>query len=356
MYPLDGLVTLLKAIPPFRTKARPDSFEHSLFRELPIELIGIIAEFLPLADAVAFTLTCRPIRFILGDQYISQLRASDHECDRLEFLEALERDMPYHILCYDCYNLHRGTRKRDYSWTEPCSYRSGYSISQNIYPGFYPVTFQSAMKVHYYGLDYSKHLSLLTDYDSYAKTGHNYQWEATPRIVDGHFLLRHQVWFIFPNGWEVTVPDQMNTDVCDHWQYITPSFPTRLRTKIACRVKHWDNLRLNNSCQTCSGLFQCEICPTEFQIDIKDIPKKLVALVLTRWLDLGEGRSLWNQLYASHLDRLHHKFPDNPPGPVSFEAGSIRAEFEGEGDLDMEKLLTPKYAPFLVYGMGPFLA
>lgn len=82
--------------------------------------------------------------------------------------------------------------------------------------------------------------------------------------------------------------------------------------------------------------FSSARCPTEFQLDIKHFHNKGVALVVTRWLVLGEGHTVSNPWYASHAE---YYFPE----PVSFNAGSIKAAYEGE-DLDMEKLLTPKHS------------
>lgn len=74
-------------------------------------------------------------------------------------------------------------------------------------------------------------------------------------------------------------------------------------------------------------------CPTEFQIEAKIFAEKGVALILTRWLDLGDG-SLGDERYASRLRGYEGR-------PVRFEAGSIKVAFEG-GGLDTEKLVTTK--------------
>jgi hypothetical protein len=163
------------------------------------------------------------------------------------------------------------------------------------------------MKLHRYGLDCSEQLSLLTGYSSRPTFGYVYQWESAPRIVNGHFLLRHQVWLYFPLGYEVKVPHMIYTDVCPHLEfreYFWTSLRLRssnIKNKMDCRASYWDNEKLNSKCLTCSGLFQCKICPTEFQIDVKEFLGKGVALVLTRWLDLGEGRTLSDPRYASHV-------------------------------------------------------
>jgi hypothetical protein len=285
----------------------------------------------------------------LGTRYLDQLRAKNHRHARLAFLDLLQRDLPCQILCHYCRRLHSSTESRHNTrWDGKlarCTREDDDSyVDEYIQDGFSSATFQSAMKLHRYGLNCSKQLSLLTGFHSSFEIGHNYQWESTPRIVNGHFLLRHQAWFLFPVGWDVRLPSTVVADVCPHWTLDSYSgHSTRLETKIACRMSHWDDVRLNSRCRTCSGLFQCKRCPTEFQIDVKDFLENGVALILTRWLDLGEGRTPLDPRYASHVI---HKHCRRYSVPVRFEAGSIRAAFEG-GDFDIETLLTPKHKEHL---------
>lgn len=63
-----------------------------------------------------------------------------------------------------------------------------------------------------------------------------------------------------------------------------------------------------------------------------------VALIITRWLDLGESRTLLDPKYSSHV--LAHVGCEGDPVP--FEAGSIRDAYQGS-ELTIEELLTPKY-------------
>jgi hypothetical protein len=60
-----------------------------------------------------------------------------------------------------------------------------------------------------------------------------------------------------------------------------------------------------------------------------------VALVITRWLDLGEGRNLQDDWFRSHLWCYKGR-------PVQFRMGSIRAAYEGT-NIHTEELLTPRH-------------
>lgn len=181
------------------------------------------------------------------------------------------------------------------------------------------------MKLHRHGLVCSEQLSLLTGFGSPCERGYNHQWTSVPRIINGQFILRHQSWLLFPVGYELIVPDMIYTHVCPHWEFKSRGW-SGLKTKLHCRISHWNSLQLNFRCLTCSGLFQCKICPTEFQIDIKDFLKNRLALILTRWLDLGEGRSLSDPRYTSHV---RHRFSlRSLDTPVLFVPGSIKATYE----------------------------
>lgn len=74
----------------------------------------------------------------------------------------------------------------------------------------------------------------------------------------------------------------------------------------------------------------------EFQIDAMNFFEHGAALILTRWLDLGEG---WNLLDSKYRSRLRHNQNDVI---LPFTAGSIKAGYEGAG-ADIARLLIPKY-------------
>jgi hypothetical protein len=221
---LDKLIALLGSFSPFHTNREHQlySLEHSPLKILPIELIVSIAEFLSLQAAASFTLTCRPVWYILGNQYLDQLNVKGHKPNRMAFLELLGRDLPRQILCYDCQLLHSSTKWRYNSrWSSAeqakCTLKDMDSdVDINIHDGFSSIAFQSAMKLHRHGLDCSMQLSLLTKSRSSIGYGYTYRWESTPRIVNGHFILRHQLWILFPVRYAVIAPKITSNDVCPH--------------------------------------------------------------------------------------------------------------------------------------------
>lgn len=325
-----------------------NSLDNSPFKQLPTEIIGSIAAFLPLSAAVSFTLTCRSVWFILGSQYLDRLREDQPDgFDRPVFLDILQRDLPRHILCLDCEMLHSRAQLEYLRLPDnltPCT-KADYasSVHRYIHDGFDSVTFLLVMKLHRSGLNCDELLSSLSEFRSILIRGaydttHILHEEFAPRIADGRFLLRHQIWLLLPLGRKVEVPRKVYTCICPHWDFIVPySHSTELTRKLTCRASHWKNPQLNSSCSTCAGLFQCEACPTEFQIDAMDFSDHNhgVALIITCWLDLGEGRNLLDSKYKSRVSCYRGD-------PVPFKAGSIKAAYEG-GDINIVHLLTPKY-------------
>ena len=309
---------------PDSLEPQTDSVENPPFKKLPTELIVSIAELLPLHSAALFTLTCRVVSFALGTKYLDQLRAKPetHRIEQFTFLGTLQRDLPRYILCYDCGLLYSNTMQRrdtrERSVITPCARQDWASrVDQYIQTRFSSVTFRLAMKLHRHGLDCSKQLSSLSRCLSVALTLYNRQWESTPRIVNGHFLLRNQIWHFFPLGRAVKVPAFSIGEICPH-----SKFP---RAELACRVRHIKNAKLNATCRTCTGMFQCKDCHTEYRIDYKDFGDG-VALIVTSWLDLGEGRTASDPTYQSHV--LCNTFPQYQLDLPPIEVGSIRAAYE----------------------------
>ena len=77
---------------------------------------------------------------------------------------------------------------------------------------------------------------------------------------------------------------------------------------------------------------------TEYQIDSKDLGDAGVALSITRWLCLGEGRTQMDENWQKHVSAFEWK-PGHPR--VSFEPGSICGSFESSTCFDIDRFLNP---------------
>lgn len=218
-------------------------------------------------------------------------------------------------------------------------------MSRYINPNFSYIQLQSARKL-YHSSHHNKHRQKLylmlsireySDYDTYVHRKKSYSW-----ITDTRFLYREQDWirfrhcncYKFGNGHCISCGDMkdsvsaalLSLVVCPHLQRPLEKAitETKFEAIMTCRASHWDDPWLNNNCSTCSGLHQCQICPTEFQLDTKDYDLFDKRLILTRWLDLGEGLTPGDPKWTSHIG-------SNDGGeekPLPFKAGSLKATFQ----------------------------
>jgi hypothetical protein len=165
---------MLCIIPP-PLPPRRHSLDNSPFKKLPLELVGYIAQFMTPSTAASFTLTCKPIWFILGNQSLDRLWARDFEPSRRAFLELLGRDLPYHVMCLYCNQLHRSDRRRHRSLLlSLCGTRPLCEVAereQNVHryinPNFSYIQLQSARKLYYpsYYNDYRQKLYDMLSYN-----------------------------------------------------------------------------------------------------------------------------------------------------------------------------------------------
>ncbi|OBT80539.1 hypothetical protein VF21_00316 [Pseudogymnoascus sp. 05NY08] len=274
---------------------------------------------LPLLDAASLSLTCKSALFLLRSKHLNQFRWRGNP-ERLEFLHLLARDLPSHIVCIECSKLHSRPQKQLHKAT-PCKKADFNSLVYlHIHPDFDTITFLLAMKRYHNSLDPSAQLFLLSGSRTISKADHTHHWESSTRIINGNLLLRQPT--------STPAPAQTST-MCSTPTHVTrdPSIPAGIPAgiplKLSCRASHWDDADRNASCAKCAGLFQCMFCPTEFEIEARMFANQGVALILTRWLDLGDG-GLGDERYASRLWGYKGRL-------VRFEAGSIKAAFEGGG-------------------------
>jgi hypothetical protein len=87
---------------------------------------------------------------------------------------------------------------------------------------------------------------------------------------------------------------------------------------------------------------KCRYCNTDFQVEIKEIGHKDLALVITKWIDLGSGSTPMGTRWRDQLAR-------DKAAEIgkSSEAGDIRLRFEGNSGLWQDSLSRQK-ASYLI--------
>lgn len=327
-----------------RPQPRPIALESSALGKLPLELILRIARFLPPDSASSFSLCCRPIYFTLGTQYLKALEENE-QLDRYKFLTLLERELPGCIACYYCKKLHAINKAHRHLYSNryySCAgdYSSCWIADSKlatylyIHIDFSFTVFQMAMKLHRQGLDCSKLLSLLSyKTETHFQDGYVEQCTALTQIVAGSLFIREQRIFMIPPTQPIPIPWDLHFVICPHFPFI--SIRTFDRYGDIIQTAHWDEPKDN---QNGEGIIQCKYCLTEFRIDFKSFGGHGNAMFVTRWQDLGDGRSPLDHKWQSHVGG--HKRGDWLP--VEFDRGSICAAFEQKEHFKFEfdSLLT----------------
>lgn len=345
---------------------RPIALESSVLSRLHPEIIIHIARFLSTASAASFALCCYSIFDILGTRYWEALQTEIQQRERETFLSLLERDLPGYILCYHCTILHSGNKTRYETRIQPSTQpRHRYGVTpcrkeellggvfKYVHKDFSFSIFQMTMKRYRLGLDYSYNLSLLACKTTGRRSieGFPYQCTAQARIITGSLFLRVQQVLLIPSGRALKSLASCRITICPHVGTVAKDCEAQLPENVQCQIAHQHNL---NQCIRYSGLKQCNYCPTEYQIDLQECRQLGVAVVITKWLDLGEGRTFMDSKWWSRLSTRytsHHIFAGaaeiykkrlRDRVPVPFEAGSIDASFEQNEHLAFDPIQTPE--------------
>jgi hypothetical protein len=200
------------------------------------------------------------------------------------------------------------------------------------------------MKRYRLRLDYSYYLNLLA-YKKIARRGVErfpYQCIAQPRIIAESLFLRVQEAILILSGRALESIAYYYDHICPYIDYAKVQLPENIQ----CKIVYRHDLK---QCIRHSGLRQCNYCLTEYQIDLQEYGRFGVVVLITKWLDLGEGRTFMDPKWWSHLSigYTNHNIFASVDGvykttlrdrvPISFEAGSIYTLFEA-----FDPLLTLK--------------
>lgn len=120
-----------------------------------------------------------------------------------------------------------------------------------------------------------------------------------------------------------------------------------------CTMDHQHGLQ---RCVRKSGIALCIACPTEYEFRLEECAGFSVAAVITKWMDLGEGRTILDPRWWSHLGEKYtasdvFRKVDGINGrrlvdrdPVRSPRASIRASFGEYGSSGFNSILPLKVA------------
>ncbi|KAL2066048.1 hypothetical protein VTL71DRAFT_2119 [Oculimacula yallundae] len=343
-----SLSHICKKICHFREVPRQET--PNIFDTLSGDLIIYLTNFLPVSSLALFAMTCRKAYNTLGSRYWEKMQEKDQLRNRMEFLEHLSRDLPpNYVPCHHCRILHYCKLryrlvscfwiKTEFSKTICEAERCSNTVGKHNFR-----VYQMALKMHRLGYNSDRWLQLL-DYSRISTKlirGYSIGMEAHHKIVGQSMLsstqwtilIRHSMPIIKPTvGWEFPM--------CPHRMRIF--YTTRalnLQHLAPCALVHDHALE---RCVRRSKTESCLKCPTEFDVRIEDCGYRGNAFIITRWQDLGEGRTVLDPRWWSHLNAHHtvnEAFQDAEGlnGPTLDDRSPVQSSFASIRDAyrDME--------------------
>lgn len=317
----------------------------------------MIASQLPLPDAANFALINRRLSILVGPTYWPRLRTGaiilGH---REQFLNTFARDLPSWFYCHSCSNLHRLDRIRPPGpLDEPSNpLRCPQASSEgSLYPylggtlPYYRIVFhhlQLVMRRHYLGSDYGistddlsfVQVNQLGESESKGPRTTLFSVEARVRTEPATLCLHIQRWTILhTNVLETAVERAKCVEVCIHhnaeesgmFQLIVSSLGEYLTKSEGPREP---KRRI------------CFRCKFVYQLEVLDTGSDGLAIVITKWLDLGSGLTPMDQKWrfltglSNEDDGIDH----------AGDAERCRLELEKEGGLK-QHAITLRNASYL---------
>lgn len=305
---------------------------ENMTASLPNGLWEQIVSYISPTDAANLAFSCKRFLFILGRAAWNALDLPENHQYKIDFLLPFDRHYPAHLFCFPCATYHlriqNGQERLKHSQTLNPVFTCPNPQLQSkarITPGWtIPFAFvQLAFRGHRYGPAYGIPLDSLNR--RYKCRYSEWTHQTRYHFHKGHLLLR-VVSTCFAEG---QLPPSMQRyllywredytpyfSVCPHWRdgelmnickcalsHIPPPQQT-----IAKQLQKGPQIvsSLRNPkvfitlCQTCRPMRRCPECPTEYLIELKLAEDKTdpeplnrfkQAIVVTRWSDLGDGRS-----------------------------------------------------------------
>jgi hypothetical protein len=330
----------------YRAQGKAITFDlDSPIKKLPAELILLIVDYLPVASGASLSLTCHSFHLCLRERCLESLKKAGYSTMD-EFLHFLERDLPTHIVCPHCVQLHSMSFAKNYhllSQTESRSSRPWLAcwhadlkseLQRGTYAEFSSTIFRMAMKAYRQSHETTQLLSLLScGTKRLFGPGFVEQRTAAARIQEGSLLLREQRVVMVPSSQEIPLSwySRGGIIICPHiwFPIMTSLHQYGIQIPRATEIEGYENRQ---------GLIYCDHCYTEFRVDFKSYGKAGNAMFVTKWMDLGEGRDLRDHKFRSRFSSVE----ETSWTKVAFRRGSVCASFEQklESTFEFDSLLS----------------
>ncbi|KAL2069929.1 hypothetical protein VTL71DRAFT_14608 [Oculimacula yallundae] len=322
----------------------------NILKKLHPELIIYLADFLPLSSAALLALSCRTAYEILGTRFWARLRADDEQLQCFKFLSLLSRDISRddYVPCYHCHVLHvcgilhpnllQLAPLPAYQYDMTLCKRAEVlgKVAKYMHNRFQFRTVQMAMKMYRLHLDYQPWLEALCYKPIALVVMREFpsEFKASVRIINGFLLLYSQLIILLPPGLTATDLNRCGFDLCPHIRLTAHGVAPNLPETNECAINHDHVIE---RCIRSSAITSCTSCPTEFQLRTEDCEDFGIAVIITKWMDLGKGETIADPKWWSHLSN-EYIAPNSGPlleGQVRSDFISIRDAFR---QLDSSKV------------------
>lgn len=275
--------------------------QRSGFLDLPVEIIQMIQDLLPLASTVSLALTCRDMRKILGDKPLRSINLPVNVDQRKDFLLGLQKDLSDWQFCHPCSVFHPLQKEVDartiWRHDEPdCVQISG---RVSFLPNF-RVRYQHAQLVmnrYRFGTLHKDDLGILS-YESVNSYGG--QRVITPSIEDGGLAIYMTTTLRLMGCWHERVIRYRLPQVCHHRARIDGSPQYTLEAAIHCQLNH----DAKQSCIDCAQWKSCPTCQTIFFVKLQAIHTAEIVVQLDTRKWLGPCETPMDPYWWRHCDRL----------------------------------------------------
>ena len=331
------------------------------FRALPSELLQMIALQLPLSDAASFAFVDHRLSVLIGPTYWPRLCksvvATGH---REQFLSTLARDLPSWFYCHSCSHLHPRDRVgppgplNQPSKQLLCfltSSEAPLSLLMHVSGGFsfYSFTFhhlQLAMLRYCWGPSYgisTDELSFL-QVDEFGGSepggGITTLLSVDARVCaqPARLCLRIQTWAVLhTRDQDLALGKSKCVWVCRHLVASNDELLHLIGSSLDEYITRAEKPQRPN-------FLNCRSCKFVFQLEVLDTVSDGLAVVITKWLDLGSGltpmdpkwRGLAGAFQVGHQESRQ-----------AGEAEQCMMDFEKEEEL-VQQALTARNASYLI--------
>ena len=331
---------------------QPDTASSSL-RTLPSELLLIIALQLPLPDAANFALINRRLSLLIGPTYWPRLRTGAViPGQREQFLNTFSRDLPSWFYCHSCSHLHPLDRIRPPGpfdkpsnplWCQEATFEGGlypYTDGQGLFP-YYRIMFhhlQLVMRRHYLGPGYG----ISTDDLSFVQINERNESELKGRrttlfsveaqvcTMPARFCLRIQRWAVLHTSvLELAVERVKCVGMCIHHNAEESEMFQLIMSSL---IEYFTGSKGPREPKR----RVCHQCKLVYQLEVLDTVSDGLAIVTTKWLDLGSGLTPLDPKWRFFTQFIQEEEDDGIDHAGNAERCGL--EFEKEGGLEQHAI------------------